>query len=440
MDEDEVVEAVATEKNSIVDGRNKAESAASNTVAETAERQKKKQNFIVRTIWTLVMIAGFFALMFAGHVWMIALVALIQTLTFREVVQIASEPSLDKQLPFTKALNWYYLATTVFFLNGESVLYYFQNIVFVDKYFVTFAVHHRFISYCLYLMGFVFFVMSLQKGHYRFQFTQFCITHMTLLLVVGQAYFVIRNILNGMYWFFLPASLVITNDIFAYLCGMAFGRTPLTQLSPKKTVEGFIGAWFFTVLIGIGLSEILSRYQYMICPVTDLSANAFSGLHCVPNTVFVDHTYAIPQYLRNLLHRETFVARPIQLHTIILATFASLIAPFGGFFASGLKRTFHIKDFGNTIPGHGGITDRMDCQFLMGFFAFMYYDTFISDRHLTASVLLQQAVKQLTAEQQLELLAGLSRYLVVSERIPDTAFSCIENFIPEHLRSWDYLR
>jgi len=45
-----------------------------------------------------------------------------------------------------------------------------------------------------------------------------------------------------------------------------------------------------------------------------------------------------------------------------MATFASLVAPFGGFFASGFKRAFNIKDFGHSIPGHGGMTDRMDCQ------------------------------------------------------------------------------
>ena len=51
-----------------------------------------------------------------------------------------------------------------------------------------------------------------------------------------------------------------------------------------------------------------------------------------------------------------------HLHILVMATFASLVAPFGGFFASGFKRAFNIKDFGDSIPGHGGMTDRMDCQ------------------------------------------------------------------------------
>lgn len=50
------------------------------------------------------------------------------------------------------------------------------------------------------------------------------------------------------------------------------------------------------------------------------------------------------------------------LNLQVLSLFASVIAPFGGFFASGFKRGFKIKDFGNSIPGHGGMTDRMDCQ------------------------------------------------------------------------------
>ena len=115
--------------------------------------------------------------------------------------------------------------------------------------------------------GFVFFVGSLQKGHYRFQFTQFAWTHMALYLIVVQAHFIMNNIFEGMIWFFLPASLVITNDIFAYICGIAFGRTQLIKLSPKKTVEGFVGAWICTIIFGFAMANVLMRYKYFICPV-----------------------------------------------------------------------------------------------------------------------------------------------------------------------------
>lgn len=90
---------------------------------------------------------------------------------------------------------------------------------------------------------------------------------MALFLIVGQAHFVINNIFEGMIWFFLPVAMVITNDIFAYLCGITFGRTPLIKISPKKTWEGFLGAWFFTIIFGIGLTNIMARYKYFICPV-----------------------------------------------------------------------------------------------------------------------------------------------------------------------------
>jgi phosphatidate cytidylyltransferase len=97
---------------------------------------------------------------------------------------------------------------------------------------------------------------------------------------------------------------------------------------------------------------------------------------------------------------------------LALATFASLIAPFGGFFASGLKRTFKIKDFGDSIPGHGGMTDRMDCQFIMGSIAFMYYSSFIATHGTTVGGVIESAITGLTAEEQLEVVRILARNLV----------------------------
>lgn len=125
--------------------------------------------------------------------------------------------------------------------------------------------------------GFVFFVASLQAGHYRFQFTQFAWTHMALYLIVVQAHFVMNNVFEGMIWFFLPAALVICNDIFAYICGITFGRTQLIKLSPKKTVEGFVGAWILTIIFGIGVANVLMRNAYFICPVNVSTLTASLG-------------------------------------------------------------------------------------------------------------------------------------------------------------------
>jgi phosphatidate cytidylyltransferase len=213
------------------------------------------------------MIAAFFSFLGAGHVYIIIIVTAVQIISFKEVIAIANVPSRARSLRFTKSLNWYFLGTAMYFLYGESVIYYFKHILLVDRVLLPLATHHRFISFMLYIIGFVFFVYSLQKGHYKFQFTQFAWTHMALFLIVGQAHFVINNILEGFIWFILPVSMVITNDIWAYLCGITFGRTPLIQISPKKTWEGFLGAWFFTVLWGIGLTHFLAQYKYFICPV-----------------------------------------------------------------------------------------------------------------------------------------------------------------------------
>jgi len=222
--------------------------------------------------------------MFAGHIYIIIVVTAVQIISFKEVIAIANVPSRARSLRFTKALNWYFLGTFMYFLYGESVIYYFKHILLVDRILLPLATHHRFISFMLYifgkcsrmeprelrltiLVGFVFFVGSLQKGHYKFQFTQFAWTHMALFLIVGQAHFVINNIFEGMIWFFLPVAMVITNDIWAYLCGITFGRTPLIKISPKKTWEGFLGAWFFTIVFGIALTHVMIKYSYFICPV-----------------------------------------------------------------------------------------------------------------------------------------------------------------------------
>ena len=99
------------------------------------------------------MIATFFVAIFAGHIYVIGIITAIQIISFKEVIAIANVPSRQKNLPFTRSLNWYFLGTTMYFLYGESVIYYFKHIVLVDKVLLPFATHHRFISFMLYVVG-----------------------------------------------------------------------------------------------------------------------------------------------------------------------------------------------------------------------------------------------------------------------------------------------
>ena len=69
---------------------------------------------------------------------------------------------------------------------------------------------------------------------------------------------------------------------------------------------------------------------------------------------------------------ESVELAPAVFYTIIYAVYASIFAPFVGFFASGFKRAAGIKDFSNSLPGHGGIMDRMDCIGAMGFFNYFF--------------------------------------------------------------------
>ncbi|KAJ2918567.1 hypothetical protein MD484_g1849, partial [Candolleomyces efflorescens] len=402
-----------------------SESSAPPVVDE--EKVKKRQNVLERVVWTFIMIFGFIGLLLLGHAYMILLVMVCQSLVYREVTALfslksadsrdASKSDLKGKDPWSKTLNWYFFAVTNYFLYGESIIYYFKHVVFADAQLLPFATNHRMISFTLYIIGFMGFVMSLKKGYLKQQFGLFCWVHMSLLIIVFSSHFIVNNILEGLIWFWVPASLVICNDCFAYIWGKLFGRTPLIKLSPKKTVEGFVGAFWSTLLFGVIWGTIFMQFSYMICPVHDLGTSAFDSIVCKPNPVFVWRTVELWRPLASVLSAvvgrsvTTLSYAPYQLHLLTLSGFASLVAPFGGFFASGFKRAFNIKDFGDSIPGHGGMTDRMDCQFLMGVFTYVYYSSLIRENNVTVGGILQTIVSGLTVDEQLELIADLTRYL-----------------------------
>ncbi|KAJ2376551.1 phosphatidate cytidylyltransferase, partial [Coemansia sp. RSA 2603] len=199
----------------------------------------------------------------------------------------------------------------------------------------------------------------------------------------------------------------------------------LIELSPKKTWEGYIGGGLTTMAFGFLLTALLSDWNFMRCPPPNLHMTVFSNVTCDVNPVFLPRDYRLPSAVTTLLatlfgkHVTSVVIRPVQFHSLAISAFASLIAPFGGFFASGVKRAFNIKDFGNSIPGHGGVTDRFDCQFIMAAFSHTYYVSFIRLSTVTVSSVFNSFLA-MSAERQVELYQSIQEYLQTTGSISAT--------------------
>jgi phosphatidate cytidylyltransferase len=125
--------------------------------------------------------------------------------------------------------------------------------------------------------------------------------------------------------------LIWTNDTFAYIVGKSIGKNKLFEkISPKKTIEGFIGGIFFAILAGY----LISKY----------------------------YIKASPQ----------FSAKSILIWTII-ATIVGVIGTIGDLIESKFKRIAGVKDSGKIMPGHGGILDRLDSVIFVAPFVFLFY-------------------------------------------------------------------
>ncbi|RXN31238.1 phosphatidate cytidylyltransferase 2-like protein [Labeo rohita] len=373
--EDKGSETEAKERDGASDNETKADPGVpevSVTADDTPEVLNKAlsglssrwKNWWVRGILTLAMISFFFFIIYLGPMVLMMIVLCVQIKCFHEIIMIGYSVYHSYHLPWFRTLSWYFLLCVNYFFYGETVTDYFFTLVQREEPLRILSKYHRFISFALYLTGFCMFVLSLVKKHYRLQFYMFGWTHVTLLIVVTQSHLIIHNLFEGMIWFIVPISCVICNDIMAYMFGFFFGRTPLIKLSPKKTWEGFIGGFFSTIVFGI---------------------------------------------------LTTVKLYPFQIHSIALSSFASIMGPFGGFFASGFKRAFKIKDFANTIPGHGGIMDRFDCQYLMATFVNVYIASFI--RGPNPSKVIQQLLA-LRPDQQLHIFNSLKAHLTEKGLLP----------------------
>ena len=180
-----------------------------------------------------------------------------------------------------------------------------------------------------------------------------------------------------------------------------FIKKPLTPLSPNKSWEGFIGGGVFCIIIGEIIAWALER-PHLYCP--------FNQPNCEIPSYYVPTFYAFPALIQKLFGISGITLKPIFIHEFVIALFASLVAPFGGFFASAIKRAYGKKDFAEKIPGHGGLMDRFDCMFIMLYFTSIYYNTFVREKEVTVSQVLRLIAK-LTPADQSRLLNTLTGQL-----------------------------
>ncbi|KAK2163087.1 hypothetical protein NP493_1485g00037 [Ridgeia piscesae] len=373
----------------------------------------KWRNWVIRGIFTWLMIFSFVFIIYLGPLALVVLILLVQIKCFHEIITIGYVVYKTHELPWFRTLSWYFLVASNYFFYGESMITYFGVLLSRTELLKAFVTYHRFISFSMYCGGFVGFVFSLVKKHYLKQFTLFGWTHVTLLIIVTQSHLIIQNIFDGIVWFLVPVSMIICNDIMAYVFGFFFGKTPLIKLSPKKTWEGFIGGAISTVIFGLLVSYVLVQFDSFVCPIEYNVAKDALSTDCERSAVFQLTQYALPQFIVRLcalvgVNWNSITLYPFMLHSISMSVFASLIGPFGGFFASGFKRAFKIKDFGDTIPGHGGFMDRFDCQLLMATFVHVYQSSFIKT---VGPQRLVQQILSLKPDEQLQVFNMLNESL-----------------------------
>ena len=128
----------------------------------------------------------------------------------------------------------------------------------------------------------------------------------------------LRLLQEGLAYVLLPLVISWMSDTGAYFTGYFFGKHKMAPIiSPKKTWEGFFGGW----AVSVGCAALFGVLYQLITGVT------------------------------------------LAVSPLWMAVLAIPLAPLsvcGDLLASKIKRKYGIKDYGNIMPGHGGVMDRFD--------------------------------------------------------------------------------
>ncbi|HAQ38083.1 MAG TPA: hypothetical protein DCQ58_06195 [Saprospirales bacterium] len=174
------------------------------------------------------------------------------------------------------------------------------------------------VLYFTYLMGSLFF--DQKPGSIIWMHVMTCFFYIGMPVLLLSQYMVTNSPEHMVLQIIL---LIWVTDTFAYLTGSKWGRRPLfSKISPKKTIEGAIGAMLAALLTGV-----------------------------------------IFYYTR---------AEGSMLYNIGFALIVWFFGIWGDLVASKIKRTQQIKDFGTLMPGHGGALDRFDSFIFVIPFVLLY--------------------------------------------------------------------
>lgn len=283
--------------------------------------ESKKSNLYIRVVHSLILLILFAGAIKMGKLFLLGVIGILDILVFSEFIKVLLGIKLNKsEIPVVSEFiseKTYTLPVSFLWWCFISIALLKGGILFPDK-----KTEIEMIFVPLQIVWMVWFLWLLRGGMYKMKFFHLSLTIVWALMLMYCTEYAVENLNRGIFYFVLPCALVSINDTGAYIVGKTVGCTPLINISPKKTVEGFLGGGIITVVFSIPASKII---EIITSEKSELSLT----------------------------------------HICVLAGIASLVAPIGGIFASGYKRAFGVKNFGTLIPGHGGISDRIDCQLLM---------------------------------------------------------------------------
>lgn len=246
------------------------------------------REIIVRTISGVLYISIVIFSMSTSHEWFMGLFFILGIITLSEFLKLVHLKSYLAYILL--ALFLYFLSYSVFEINAVYLflilscfvnLFLFKDLLWVSK--IPMFEKKKYIAV-------IFYIIS------------------------GFVYLTLIPFINGDFQPKIIVSIFVliwANDTFAYIIGKSIGKHKLLErISPKKTIEGFIGGLIGSIVAGIVLCYYTELFELKIW--------------------------------------------------VVLSIIASVFGTIGDLIQSKFKRQAGVKDSGVLMPGHGGLYDRLD--------------------------------------------------------------------------------